>query len=140
VIIRKLSRITRKYRETGSTNEEMNRLLEGEILEEGTIVNAEYQTSGKGHQGNSWSSQKGKNLLFSILLKPEFLSLEKTFHLSRIISLSVIDVLDKQGIKAEIKWPNDILEESLRKKLQVKPFHAEGYENAQWVLQRSVGS
>lgn len=109
MIIRKLSRITRKYRETGSTNEEMNRLLEGEILEEGTIVNAEYQTSGKGHQGNSWSSQKGKNLLFSILLKPEFLSLEKTFHLSRIISLSVIDVLDKQGIKAEIKWPNDIL-------------------------------
>jgi len=32
------------------------------------------------------------------------------------------------------------IEESLRKKLQVKPFHAEGYENAQWVLQRSVGS
>jgi len=26
------------------------------------------------------------------------------------------------------------IEESLRKKLQVKPFHAEGYENAQWVL------
>jgi BirA family biotin operon repressor/biotin-[acetyl-CoA-carboxylase] ligase len=109
VIIRKLSRITRKYGETGSTNEELNRLLENEILEEGTIVSTEYQTAGKGYQGNSWSSQKGKNLLFSILLKPEFLSPEKTFHLSRIISLSVIDILDKQGLKAEIKWPNDIL-------------------------------
>ncbi len=112
MIIRKLSRITRKYGETGSTNEEINRLLEGEILEEGTIVSTEYQTAGKGHQGNSWLSENGKNLLFSILLKPEFLSPENTFHLSRIISLSMLDVLDKQNVKAEIKWPNDILVES----------------------------
>jgi len=109
VIIRKLDRITREYGELGSTNEELNRLLAAEILKEGFIVSTEFQSAGKGHQGNTWSSEKGKNLLFSILLKPDFLSPEKAFHLSRIISLAIIDVLDKQDIKADIKWPNDIM-------------------------------
>ncbi len=109
MIIRKLDRITRKYAETGSTNEELNRLVGLEELGEGTIVYTEYQSDGKGHQGNTWSSEKGKNLLFSILLKPEFLLPENSFHLSRIASLSIVEVLDNQGINAKIKWPNDIL-------------------------------
>ncbi len=108
-MIRKLSRNTREYGETDSTNREMQRLLEQENLEEGTVLRAEYQTRGKGHQGNTWVSDRGANLLFSILLKPEFLAVETAFHLSRIASLSLVDILDKQDIRALIKWPNDIL-------------------------------
>lgn len=109
MIVRKLARITREYTATGSTNAELNRLIGLEDLEEGTIVCTDYQSHGKGHMGNTWSSEKGKNLLFSILLKPGFLLPENAFHLSRITSLSLLEVLDNQDIKSEIKWPNDIV-------------------------------
>jgi BirA family biotin operon repressor/biotin-[acetyl-CoA-carboxylase] ligase len=109
MIVRELDRNIRKYRECGSTNAEMARLLEEEHLAEGTVLTAEYQSAGKGQQGNTWLSERGKNLLFSILLRPEFLPAAEAFHLSRIASLSLVDVLDKQGVGALIKWPNDIL-------------------------------
>jgi BirA family biotin operon repressor/biotin-[acetyl-CoA-carboxylase] ligase len=109
MLIRSLSRKTRKYGDLGSTNEEMNRFTELEDPDEGFVITSDYQSAGKGHQGNSWSSEKGKNLLFSVLLKPDFLSPEKAFHLSRIVSLAVLDVLDNHNINAKIKWPNDIM-------------------------------
>jgi BirA family biotin operon repressor/biotin-[acetyl-CoA-carboxylase] ligase len=97
------------YEELGSTNVEMHRLLDEGDLEEGSIIRAEYQTTGKGHASNSWWSERGKNLLFSILMKPDFLAPDRSFHLSRITSLSILDTLEKLDIRAAIKWPNDIL-------------------------------
>ncbi|MFC2112786.1 biotin--[acetyl-CoA-carboxylase] ligase [Bacteroidota bacterium] len=108
MIIRGLCSDTREYSELGSTNEELNRLLDLEDLEEGIVIRAGYQRTGKGYQGNSWLSEPDKNLLFSILLKPGSLHVENVFHISRIVSLSIIEVLDKQEIRAYIKWPNDI--------------------------------
>jgi len=87
----------------------MNRLIRKEDLAEGCIVRTEYQHAGRGHAGNSWQSERGKNLLFSVLLKPEFLSPVSAFHLSRITSLSLYEVIDKQCDGVQIKWPNDLL-------------------------------
>ena len=112
MIVRGLSRDTREYVQTGSSNDEMHRLLENGDLEEGTVVRADYQSAGKGHNGNTWSSEPGKNMLFSILLKPDFLPLKSAFQVSRIVSLSLVNMIDKQGIRAKIKWPNDILVDS----------------------------
>jgi BirA family transcriptional regulator, biotin operon repressor / biotin---[acetyl-CoA-carboxylase] ligase len=112
MVVRGLSRVTKEYVETGSSNDEMHRLLEVGDLEEGMVVRTDYQSAGKGHRGNTWSSEPGKNLLFSILLKPDFLPLASAFQLSRIISLSLVDVIDRQGIRTSIKWPNDILSNS----------------------------
>lgn len=109
VIIRKLSKEIRQFKETGSTNEELVRLAEAEDLAEGTVILADWQSRGKGHQGNSWQSEPGKNLLFSLLLKPDPLPPDRAFHISRITCLSLVEVLDKHGINAVIKWPNDIL-------------------------------
>ncbi len=80
MIIRKLSNEIRQYQEIDSTNEEMNRLVMTEDLTEGTIIQTAYQHAGKGHAGNSWQSERGMNLLFSILLKPDFLPPERAFH------------------------------------------------------------
>jgi BirA family biotin operon repressor/biotin-[acetyl-CoA-carboxylase] ligase len=109
MIIRKLSNEIRDYEEIGSTNEEMNRLIMTEDLAEGTIVRTAYQHAGKGHEGNSWQSERGQNLLFSMLLKPDFLYPENAFHLSRITSLSLHEVIDSQCDDVQIKWPNDML-------------------------------
>jgi BirA family biotin operon repressor/biotin-[acetyl-CoA-carboxylase] ligase len=109
MIIRKLSNEIRNYEEIDSTNGEMNRLIIAEDLSEGTIIRTAYQHAGKGHAGNSWQSERGQNLLFSMLLKPDFLSPEKAFHLSRIASLSLYDIIDNQCDGVQIKWPNDML-------------------------------
>jgi BirA family biotin operon repressor/biotin-[acetyl-CoA-carboxylase] ligase len=109
MIIRKLSNQTRQYQEIDSTNEEMDRLVKTEDLAEGTIIQTEYQHAGKGHAGNTWQSEREKNLLFSILLKPDFLPPELAFHLSRITSLSLYEIIDNQCDGVKIKWPNDLL-------------------------------
>ena len=109
MIIRKLSNELRQYQEIDSTNREMNRLLMGDDLAEGTVIQAAYQQSGRGNAGNSWQSERGMNLLFSILLKPDFLSPENAFHLSRITSLSLHEIIDNQCDGVQIKWPNDLM-------------------------------
>jgi len=78
---------------------------------EGTIVIATEQFSGKGQTGKYWESEAGKNLTFSILLKPHFLPIEKQFLLNEIISLAVVEFIQTQiptNYDVKIKWPNDI--------------------------------
>jgi BirA family biotin operon repressor/biotin-[acetyl-CoA-carboxylase] ligase len=92
-----------------STNTYVSDLLKQGTLEEGTVVIADYQDSGRGQGDHSWLSEPGENLLMSILLFPAFLSAEWQFHLSRVVSLALCDVLEVLGVEAVIKWPNDIL-------------------------------
>ncbi len=76
---------------------------------EGTVIMAESQYAGRGQQQNKWHSEDGKNLTFSILLKPSFLPLAQQFDLTRAVSLGVINALSPLlGDKLKIKWPNDI--------------------------------
>ena len=78
-------------------------------LTEGTVIMAESQYAGRGQQQNRWHSEDGKNLTFSLLLKPSFLPLAKQFDLTRAISLGIINALEPLlGDGLKIKWPNDI--------------------------------
>ena len=98
----------RYHKELVSTNEALALMLTSGDLAEGTIVQAGYQSHGKGHAGNIWQSEADKNLLFSILLKPVFLSPDRQFDLSRIVSLGLLDLLKVHCPDASIKWPNDM--------------------------------
>jgi BirA family biotin operon repressor/biotin-[acetyl-CoA-carboxylase] ligase len=95
-------------KETNSTNLELAELIVQEPQCEGTVLVTENQTSGKGQSGNSWESESGKNLLFSILLYPDFLELHHRFLLSELTANSVKQVLDQYIDCVTIKWPNDI--------------------------------
>jgi BirA family biotin operon repressor/biotin-[acetyl-CoA-carboxylase] ligase len=75
---------------------------------EGTVVISEFQTQGRGQGVNFWESEAGKNLTFSIILKPSFLQAFDQFYISKIISLSIADFLSKYAGDISIKWPNDI--------------------------------
>ncbi|MFM6976020.1 MAG: biotin--[acetyl-CoA-carboxylase] ligase [Sphingobacteriaceae bacterium] len=94
-----------------STNSYLKELLSNSApAAEGTVILADEQFAGRGQINNSWHSEKGKNLTFSILLNPGFLAIKQQFELNKAISLAVADVLTinlGQGFK--IKWPNDIL-------------------------------
>ena len=94
--------------ETDSTNNYLKQLLSKQEIEECSVVIAEKQTSGRGQRGNSWESEPGKNLTFSIVLYPHHIPASRQFALSQIISLGIIDILPKFGPGFSIKWPNDI--------------------------------
>ena len=89
-----------------STNNEARRHISD--IDNLSVVSALSQTAGRGQRGNTWTSNAGENLMFSIVLKSPALMAEDHFALNEISALSVADFLSTYGIKAEIKWPNDI--------------------------------
>jgi BirA family biotin operon repressor/biotin-[acetyl-CoA-carboxylase] ligase len=97
-------------KEVDSTNNFLKNLLSNsKPLPEGTVIMAESQFAGRGQQNNQWHSEPGKNLTFSLLLKPTFLAIADQFDLTRAISLAVYDTLCPiLGSDLKIKWPNDI--------------------------------
>ena len=91
-----------------STNLYLSNLTGCQDVEEGTVVRASYQSHGKGHEGAQWESRAGMNLLFSILLRPDFLPVESQFYISKVISLALRDFVAGCCDEVRIKWPNDL--------------------------------
>ncbi len=91
-----------------STNNYATKLISKGFASEGTVIFAEEQYSGRGQKGNYWESESKKNLQFSIILYPEFLNIHDQFLLSKIISLSISEVISLFVGDVSIKWPNDI--------------------------------
>ena len=94
--------------ETDSTNNYLREQCAKARLPEGSLVIADFQTAGKGQVGNSWESEAGKNLMFSILLYPDSLPANRQFLISQIASLSVKETLEGYTDSVKVKWPNDI--------------------------------
>lgn len=93
-----------------STNREAFRLLESGSLAEGTVIMAESQTSGRGQGKTMWESAQGRNLTFSLVLRPVFLPPALQFLLNQTIGLGIRDSLagHLSPERVCIKWPNDI--------------------------------
>ena len=73
------------------------------------VVVAEYQTAGKGCGANSWESERGKNLTFSMLIHPEEVPANEQFWITQVASVAMCETLKQYGCKEiSIKWPNDI--------------------------------
>lgn len=92
-----------------STNDIAAELLQNPSTTEGTVVVTSHQTHGRGQRGNSWQAEPGKNLTFSLILKPLFVSAVSQFQLNIAVSLAVHDFLQfylPSGLR--IKWPNDV--------------------------------
>ena len=96
------------YGETGSTNTDAKRLGE-EGAPHGTVVAADMQTAGRGRRGRTWESPAGKDIYFSILLRPEFAP-DKAAGLTLVMALAVARAVEEKcGVEAGIKWPNDVV-------------------------------
>jgi BirA family biotin operon repressor/biotin-[acetyl-CoA-carboxylase] ligase len=91
-----------------STNSYTAELLKNNPPQEGTIVHTNFQTRGRGQSGNSWESENGMNLIFSLILHPFMIKPADQFILSKIISLGICDFLRQHTTSISIKWPNDI--------------------------------
>jgi len=94
-------------RTASSNNYAISQLRENEI-KEGAVFLAYDQTDGKGQLNNKWESEAGKNLTFSIVLKPSFLDIRHQFQLSKVVCLGIESFLSSIIDGVKIKWPNDI--------------------------------
>lgn len=76
--------------------------------EDMTVVVADYQTAGKGQGTNTWESEVGKNLPFSILIHPSMVPVARQFLLSEMGAVAIKSVLEKYTDGITLKWPNDV--------------------------------
>lgn len=97
----------------GSTNTYLRELGGGDPAYDLEVAVASFQTAGRGQKGNSWESEAGKNLLFSILAHPGNLQVQEQFYISEAIALAVSDsVMEAIGpdfaADVSVKWSNDV--------------------------------
>lgn len=93
--------------EVDSTNNYLMR-IEPTGADEVTVVWTDCQTSGRGCGTNSWESEPGKNLTFSIGFRPCNIPARNQFILSMANAVALKRTLDAYTDGISIKWPNDI--------------------------------
>jgi BirA family biotin operon repressor/biotin-[acetyl-CoA-carboxylase] ligase len=73
---------------------------------EGSVVLTDEQTAGRGRLGRLWYAPRG-SLSLTVVLRPPVKALPQLVMLS---SLAVVQAIESvTGMKAQIKWPNDVL-------------------------------
>jgi BirA family biotin operon repressor/biotin-[acetyl-CoA-carboxylase] ligase len=94
----------------GSTNDEAKSLA-SQGAPHGTLVLADEQSSGRGRRDRKWYTEAGTGLALSLILRPE--STPATVGTLTVLgALAVTESLTQLGIKAWIKWPNDVIVEA----------------------------
>jgi BirA family biotin operon repressor/biotin-[acetyl-CoA-carboxylase] ligase len=92
----------------GSTSDELKRRAAAGAPA-WAVVTAEQQTRGRGRSGASWVSPRG-NLHLSVLLRPSNAGPQLSL-VPLLAGIAVASSLREYELRAEIKWPNDVLVE-----------------------------
>ncbi|MBO8136983.1 MAG: biotin--[acetyl-CoA-carboxylase] ligase [Desulfotomaculum sp.] len=102
-------KIIHRYR-VDSTNDAAKELARNGA-KEGTLVITEQQTSGKGRLGRRWHSAYGKDILMSVILRPEINPAEipQVSMMSAVAAARAVEHTCQ--LEPGIKWPNDLLVE-----------------------------
>jgi len=103
-------RSLRALASTGSTNDDAR--ADGAAgAASGHLVLADAQTGGRGSNGRSWQSPEGLDLYLSIVDRPP-LAMAQLPPLTLAVGLGVASAVERllgEGIRCEVKWPNDVL-------------------------------
>ena len=94
--------------EIDSTNTKAMKLAE-EGAPHGTIVVTDHQKNGRGRRGRTWESPAGEAIAMTFLLRPK-IDPTNASMLTLIAAMAVArGIEDETGLKAGIKWPNDVI-------------------------------
>lgn len=94
--------------EIDSTNTKAMKLAE-EGAPHGTIVVTDHQVNGRGRRGRSWESPAGEAIAMTFLLRPK-IDPNNASMLTLLAAMAVArGIEDETGLKAGIKWPNDVI-------------------------------
>ena len=103
----------RHVAETGSTNAD---LVAGAavasggsvVMPDGSVLVADHQTAGRGRLDRRWDAPPAANLLFSVLLRPTW-DPDRHPLATTTLAVATVDALGTHGVRAAVKWPNDVL-------------------------------
>ena len=95
------------YDAVGSTNLLLKDLAR-EGAQSGTVIVADSQGTGRGRMERAFFSPPGKGIWVSILLRPTFLP-QDTPKCTLMAAVAVARAMERFGLRASIKWPNDIM-------------------------------
>lgn len=102
-------------RVTESTNSDALALATSGALD-WTVVVAEEQTHGRGRLDRTWNAKPGDGLLFSVILRvPSSVSLDNLGWVPLMAGLAATEVIRSFGVQCDLKWPNDLVVEGIRK-------------------------
>ena len=93
-------------RETNSTNDVVCAMAGKN--EEGLVVFAEHQTTGRGQHGKRWESAAGKGLWLSVLLRPKISPNESPRLTSWAAQTLAATISNELSVSATVKPPNDV--------------------------------
>ena len=92
-----------------STNVYAAQLIAKKNPSSGTVIDTAHQTHGHGQKDRKWWSPAGLNITLSVILRPEWLLIERQFLLNVMTSLSIVNTIKEFTTKSvEVKWPNDV--------------------------------
>lgn len=96
------------YDETDSTN--IRAKIAGETDgQDGDLFVADCQVSGRGRRGRGWTTDSKTAIAMTFLLKPP-VEITTASRLTLVAALAIARALEQvEGIKPQIKWPNDIV-------------------------------
>lgn len=98
-----------EYRETCPSTQIIAHQLAQEGTPAGTVVLTEEQTAGRGRMSRRWDSAPRKGIWMSVVLRPDIVP-QKAPQFTLVAAVAVVRAIDEiTGLKADIKWPNDIL-------------------------------
>lgn len=73
------------------------------------LVVADAQTAGRGRAGRHWITEPGCALAFSLVFRLSPDEIANYARLAALGGLGLINALEGLGLKASLKWPNDVL-------------------------------
>jgi len=86
----------------------IERLNGGEQLASGYVLATTDQTAGRGRGQHRWTSQPGRDLAVSFILRAQ-VEPGHLCSLSMAVALGIVACLEGFGIQAQTKWPNDVV-------------------------------
>lgn len=94
----------------GSTNKFVLDFVETSAKKNGLVIWADEQTAGRGYGENRWESEPGKNLTFSLVIKPLYIPPASQFLITQMVSVALQKVIENATGREDvrIKWPNDL--------------------------------
>ena len=102
-----------KFDTINSTNSFLKELSANSPVDNFTVIVTKEQTSGRGQMNTTWTTETGKNLITSILIKHNNLLITNQKYLSYAISVAIYEAIKDYNLpKLKVKWPNDILSET----------------------------
>lgn len=92
-----------------STNNHAMRELRSGHAQDGMVFFALEQTNGRGQRGKKWTSNKGENIMMSMIWDANGMHITQQFMLSCSVALACFDFFNNHAQdQTSIKWPNDI--------------------------------